>query len=65
MYNHMYKSVCIHVYLCRVLMLPNTVELDPIGILYLDEVQNSIAVADVRHSLKVDLAVRLLTMVVN
>ena len=46
-------------------MLPNTVELDPIGILYLDEVQNSIAVADVRHSLKVDLAVRLLTMVVN
>merc|ERR1719447_707929 len=36
----------------EVSMLPNTVELDPIGILYLDEVQNSIAVADVRHSLK-------------
>jgi len=41
-----------------VAMVPGSVALDPAGVVYLDEVKNSIAVADVKHSISVRLDVR-------
>ena len=41
-------------------MLPGTVQLGPEGVVYIDEIQNSIAVADVQHELEVNLNVRLI-----
>jgi len=42
----------------RVSMVPGTVELGPEGVVYVDEVKNSIAVADVTHALSVTLNIR-------
>jgi len=39
-------------------MIPGTVELGPEGVVYIDEIKNSIAVADVKHALSVKLDVR-------
>merc|ERR1711962_188115 len=39
-------------------MIPGSVQLGPEGVVYIDEIKNSIAVADVRHSLSVNLDVR-------
>ena len=40
----------------RARMIPGTVDLGPTGVLYIDEIQNSIAIAE--HMLSVDLDVR-------
>jgi len=40
------------------LMLPATVDLGPEGVVYIDEIQNSIAVGTVQHAVSVDLSVR-------
>ena len=40
-------------------MLPATVDLGPEGVVYIDEIQNSIAVGTVQHAVSVDLSVRL------
>ena len=45
-----------HYYRAR--MVPGTVQLGPEGVVYIDEIQNSIAVAEVQHQLQVDLNVR-------
>jgi len=42
----------------RARMIPGTVDLGPTGVLYIDEIQNSIAIAEVEHMLSVDLDVR-------
>jgi len=42
----------------KALMLPATVDLGPEGVVYIDEIQNSIAVGTVKHAFSVDLSVR-------
>lgn len=42
----------------RAQMLPGTVDLGPAGVLYIDEIQNAIAIGEVEHKLTVDLSVR-------
>ncbi|XP_023338834.1 uncharacterized protein LOC111709407 [Eurytemora carolleeae] len=44
--------------IARARMIPGTVDLGPTGVLYIDEIQNSIAIAEVEHMLSVDLDVR-------
>ena len=50
-----YLSVII---IFRALMLPATVDLGPEGVVYIDEIKNSIAVGTVKHAFSVDLSVR-------